>query len=97
VLKTDLIDSRAGNHKLLGLLVNLLDTQAEADAEIIRLREGWVAHVFAVPLAPAWAVDQASAHSSADSARVESCISMGRLARTSDSRCKARRPPDTHE
>jgi hypothetical protein len=40
VLKTDLIDSRAGNHKLLGLLVNLLDTQAEADAEIIRLREG---------------------------------------------------------
>jgi hypothetical protein len=81
VLKTDLIDSRAGNHKLLGLL---LDTQAEADAEIIPLREGGVAHVFAVPLVPAWAVDQASAHSSADSARVESCISMGPLVRTSD-------------
>jgi len=55
----------------LGLLVNLLDTQAEADAEIIRIREGGVAHVFAVPLVPAWSGRPTVAHSSADSARAE--------------------------
>jgi hypothetical protein len=34
--------------------LTLFDTQADADAEIIRLREGGVAHVFAVPPVPAW-------------------------------------------
>lgn len=34
--------------------LTLFDTQAEADAEIIRLREAGVAHVFALPPAAAW-------------------------------------------
>jgi hypothetical protein len=41
----------------------LFDTQVEADAEIIRLRQGGVAHVFALPPVAFGPVDQPSAHS----------------------------------
>jgi hypothetical protein len=41
----------------------LFDTQAEADAEIVRLRQGGVAHVFALPPVAFGSVDQPSAHS----------------------------------
>ena len=43
--------------------LTLFDTQAEADAEIIRLRQDGVAHVFALPPVALGSVDQPSAHS----------------------------------
>jgi hypothetical protein len=43
--------------------LTLFDTQAEVNAEIIRLREGGVAHVFALPPVTLGSVDQPSAHS----------------------------------
>ena len=43
--------------------LTLFDTQAEADAEIVRLRQDGVAHVFALPPVALGSVDQPPAHS----------------------------------
>jgi hypothetical protein len=42
--------------------LTLFDTQAEVNAEIIRLRESGVAHVFALPPVALGSVDQPSLH-----------------------------------
>jgi hypothetical protein len=43
--------------------LTLFDTQAEVNAEITRLREGGVAHVFALPPVGLGSVDEPSGHS----------------------------------